>query len=102
MPQFPIYSVLSKTATDDNVFQVTTLDIWMKEADIFVYTNDADCGTVSNQDIWINANDIYTPKGIINVGELYFKNHTGGSNTTVVIAGVRMSDDELRKAGLSV
>jgi len=74
--------------------------MWFRELDIFVYDNDADIGGISNQDIWVLTNDVYTIKGLVNAKEIYFANHTGGSNTQITIAGTQLSDKELKDAGI--
>ena len=100
IPQNPVYVVINTTATDDNVFQVTTLDLWFKELDVFVYDNDCYMGDIGGQDVTIYTNDVYTIKGYVNAGELFFKNLTAGSDTQITIAGVQISDKEKREAGL--
>lgn len=92
--------VITKTATNDNPFQLVNKDCWFRELDIFVYTNDCDIGGISDQDIWVNTNDIYTVKGLVNAKEIYFSNHGAASNTKVVIAGTQASDKELIDAGI--
>jgi len=100
IPNQPVYVVITKTATADTPFQLTYKDIWFKELDIFVYTNDADVGGIGDQDIWVNTNDIYTVKGPVNAKDLYFKNHTAGSNTKIVIAGTQLSNSQLLETGI--
>jgi len=100
MPHKPIYQVFSATAADDNQFNLTTIDVWMKEVDIFVYTNDADVGSLDNQVLTVQANDVYTIRGIVNIREIYFKNTTAGQNCEVALAGVALSDSELSQMGL--
>jgi len=101
MPQNPIFTVFNATAGADTVFQVTTLDLWFKELDIFVYDNDADLGqSTTSQPITIYTNDVYTIKGYVNVGQLYFKNTNAGSNTQITISGVQCSDKEIKENGL--
>ena len=73
----------------------------MKECDIFIYTNDANVGSIDNQSLWVAANDVYTIKGILNIRELFFKNHTAGQNTVVALAGVTLSDYEKKQAGIA-
>jgi hypothetical protein len=101
IPRQPIYTVLTETATDDTPFQVTTIGLWFKELDVFCYANDVNCGTVSGMNVWILANDVYTIKGVVNAADLYFQNHTAGSNAQVVIAGTQLSDQEILDLGLA-
>jgi hypothetical protein len=100
MPSNPVYVVLTKTATADTPFQMVNKDMWFKELDIFIYTNSCDVGGISDQEITVFTNDVYTVKGYVNAKELYFSNTTGGSNTKVVIAGTQASDRELQQAGI--
>ena len=100
IPLNPIYQVFTKTATDDLQFNLTSIDVWMKECDIFIYTNDADVGSIDNQSLVVSANDVYTIRGILNVREIYFKNHTAGQNTVIALAGVTLSDYEKKQAGI--
>jgi hypothetical protein len=92
--------VFSATASADTQFNLTSIDVWMKEVDIFIYTNDADVGNIDNQSLYVAANDVYTIKGIVNIREIYFKNHTAGNNTSVAVAGVTLSDFEKKQAGI--
>jgi len=39
-------------------------------------------------------------KGPVNAKDLYFKNHTAGSNTKIVIAGTQLSNSQLLEAGI--
>ena len=100
MSNYPTYIALTHTATDDLPFQVATVDMWFKEIDIFVTTNNANEGTVASQPVTIFANDIHTLKGIINLKDLYFINTTGGSNCVVSVVGIKMTDNELKTLGL--
>jgi hypothetical protein len=100
MPQNPIYVVFSKTATDDLAFKLVTMDTWLKEVDIFVYTNDAYIGNFENQTLWVAANDVYTIKGIVNLNDIFIKNYGAGNNTVISLAGVALSDYEKRQNGI--
>jgi len=101
IPQTPTFAVISHTATADTPFQLTLTDMWFKELDIFVYTNDADVGGIGVQDITVYANDVYTVKGPVNAKDIYCANATAGSNALVVVAGTQMSDSELQRAGIA-
>jgi len=101
MPATPQFVVISKTATNDNPFQLTYNDMWFKELDIFVYDNDCDIGGMTVQDITVLTNDVYTVKGYVNAKEIYFANSNAGNNAKVVIAGTQASDSELKKDGIN-
>ena len=100
IPQYPTYAVITATASNDNPFQLVLQDMWFKELDVFIYTNDCNVGGINNQEITVFTNDVYTIKGYINAKELYFANTNAGNNTKVVIAGTELSDDEKLKAGI--
>lgn len=100
MPSTPQFMVFTTTAADDNIFNITTLNLWFEEIDIFCYTNPATVGTISTQNILMAANAVYTVKGPVCAKDLIFLNTTPGSNTTIVISGTALSDNQLRARGL--
>lgn len=100
MPSKPQYMVFSSTAVDDNIFNITTLNLWFEEIDVFCYTNPATMGTISTQNILLAPNAVYTVKGPLSAKDFVFLNTTPGSNTTIVIAGTCLSDLQMRQRGL--
>lgn len=100
MPSKPTYLVFSTTATDDNIFTLTSLELWMEEADISIYTNAAYLGTITEQTVSLGANSVKTIKGPVRISDFVFKNANAGQNTTVVIDGTVLSDQQLRARGL--
>jgi len=100
MPQNPLYQVFSYTAAADTPFALTALNIYMKEIDIFVYTNDAYIGDKTDQALSVSAGDVYTIKGPINISDIFIKNKAAGQNTAVSLAGVTLSYNELKEAGI--
>lgn len=100
MPQKPTYLSFSHTATDDNIFNLTTLDLWFREVDIFVYTNAATVGNLTGQEISMAANSVYTVRGPVAIKDFIFKNTNAGSNTKIVVAGTCLSDFEMQQLGL--
>ncbi len=100
MPLNPIYQVFTATATADTQFNLTTIDIWMIECDIFVYTNDAKIGNIDNQELVVYANDVYTIKGPVNIREIFFKNNVAGNNTVIALGGVSLSDYQKKQLGI--
>lgn len=100
MSQLPTYQRFSKTADSDLVFTVVLQSKWFEFADVFVYNEDAYVGDVNGQDISITANDIYILPEPVDISELFFKNKNAGQNTTIIIAGVEMSERRLRELGL--
>jgi len=91
---------ITKTATDDNPFPVVTIDLWYNEVDIFIFTNDAYVGDVTDQDLDISAGDVFTIDSPVNLKELIFKNKTAGFNTKIVLVGVPMTEVQIKKEGI--
>jgi hypothetical protein len=100
MPLNPTYQVFTQTATDDNAFNLVSIDIWVLEVDIQIKTNNAYIGDSNNQTFEVLANDVYTIKGPINIREIYVKNKTAGQNTNVTIAGVSLSEYQKKMQGI--
>lgn len=57
-------------------------------------------GSKTIQPIALSAGTVYTVKGPVNIRDYLFKNTGAGLNTTVTVAGTRLSDRELRGLGL--
>jgi len=92
--------VFTATAADDNPFNLTTLNLWFEELDIFCYTNPATLGTATQQVILLAANAVYTVKGPVCAKDFMFVNTTPGSNTTIVLSGTCLSDQQMNARGL--
>jgi hypothetical protein len=102
IPLFTSYQRKTATATADTPFQLVFKDMWWNFVDIFVYDNAAYVGDVSDQDVLVNAGDIYTIMTPVNVYALFFKNVTASSNTRIVIAGTPMTKKQGQDAGIVV
>ena len=100
-PFKPLYTVVTATAADDNAFNLTTLDIWMEEADVFIYDQDCYIGNQTDQILVFGADEVYTIKGPLNIREIYVKNYNAGQNTRIAIAGTRLSDQQMIARGLA-
>lgn len=100
MPSKPQYMVFSATAADDNAFNISTLELWMEEADVSIYTAAAMMGNTTEQTVSLAANSVKTVKGPVRISDFMFKNTNAGQNTTVVIDGTVLSDRQLRERGL--
>lgn len=100
MPLKPQYMVFSHTATDDNPFNISTLELWMIEADVSIYTAAATMGTTTLQDVALAANSVKTIKGPVRISDFMFKNTNAGQNTKVVIDGTVLSDRQRIQMGL--
>lgn len=95
MVEYPQFVRFTKTATDDNPLKVVTKDIWLYWGDVFILTNSAYMGDVSDQDIPILTNDVYTFLTPVNIYELFFKNYTASANTKIIITGLQMTDKDV-------
>jgi hypothetical protein len=100
MPITPRFFHASVTATNDNSFQVVSIDKWFEFLDVFVFDQNAYMGDVFNQDVTIVANDIYYFPTPVNGKEVYFKNIGAGLNARVVFVGVELSDARKKVLGI--
>lgn len=99
MTQLPSILAFSKTATDDNLFKLTTQDFWCSEANIHILTNNALYGDLNNIEAPVNTTDILSYKNF-NINDLYFKNATAGNNTKIVAVCIRMPDKLKQELGV--
>lgn len=90
---------LAHTATNDLKFHLVDTDFWVSEANIHVVTNNAKYGDFDIQNATITTNDVPFFREF-NLRDIFFKNAGAGSNTTIYIVGIRMT--EKRKAELGV
>jgi len=58
-------------------------------------------GDKTTQVLALSAGTVYTVKGPVNIRDFMFKNTGAGLNTTVSVAGTRLSDLELRRLGIA-
>jgi len=96
---YPSVVTYTHTATDDAAFRLIFTQLWLREANIHVATNNAKYGDLNNQDASITTSDIATFYDF-NLADLYFKNATGGSNTTIYLVGVVMTEGRKRELGI--
>jgi len=87
------------TATDDNKFRLSQNDLWFRDANIHVETNAAKYGDTLQQEIQISTTDILTFQDF-NLSDLFFKNAAAGSNTTITLNGVLMTDGRKKELGV--
>ena len=92
----------SSTATTDAQFNLTYQDLWFARLDIYVSTNPAYIGDISNQAFPVNAGDVYTFDHPVNLTDIYFKNLTAGSNTVIVAYGTLLTKEEGKILGIDV
>lgn len=77
------------TATDDNPFQIDyDTRNYVSSVNVHCYTQDCYYGNFGLQAGIVRANAVVWFDGRIKVSDLWFKNLTPGSNTTVVITGI--------------
>ena len=74
--------------------------MWCSEINVHVATNDAKYGDNNNQDATITTNDVLTFENI-NLKDLFFKNATAGSNTTIYAICIKMLPGEMKRLGVS-
>jgi len=91
MVEYPqTFISISKTASDDNKFNLTGLsDMWFSEINIHITTHNAKYGDYSGQTAVINANDIVSFTNV-NLKDIFFINSSAGSNTVVTAVGSLM------------
>jgi hypothetical protein len=98
----PSFIYLSSTASADTTFKLAITDLWLSFADIFIITNSAYMGTRQDQTTPIYAGDVYSIIVPVNVNDLFFKNLTSGSNTTVIITGVTLTQKKADEYGITL
>ena len=100
----PTFISLTYTATSDGTFQLVYGDLWMAYADIFITTNPAYMGNQAEQNSPLFGGDVYTvPGGVpVNLHDLFFKNYTAGSNTTVNIIGITLTREKAKEWGITL
>jgi len=82
--------LLYHTATDDNKFKLVSEKMLLADVAVSCQSNDAYFGDHNNQLFEMNVGDVYTFDSIVDVDDLFFKNKTAGSNTKIVITGVKV------------
>ena len=92
----------SVTATSDIPFKLVHDDMWFESVDVFFYDNAAFMGDLRDQDVLMNAGDIYYLQHPANLANFFFKNAVAGSNTRVVVAGILLTDIRKRELGIRV
>jgi len=80
----------SITATTDAPFSLSYADVWLREVNIQILSNDALMGDRSGQDFAM-ATGAVASFPYINLADVFIKNAGAGANTTVVVNGVVMT-----------
>lgn len=102
MVSLPILYHSSTTAAADLAFKVTKKATWFESIDIVIYDNDAKLGDLGEQEVLVEAGDVYYLLHPVNLHDYYFINATAGLNTRVVVAGILLSDIRKRELGIPV
>ena len=89
----------SVKATDDNPFRISKSDLWLSNANIHCVTASALYGNAQEQPATVSAGDIVIFDDF-NLADLYFKNASAGSNTTIYVVGITMSKAKMLELGL--
>jgi hypothetical protein len=92
---------LAHTATDDLKFALVYSDMWFREINIHILTNDARYGDTN---ITSSNPSITAGNGIsfqdVNLKDIFFINSAGGSNTTIFAVGVLMTPGRKTELGV--
>ena len=93
MPRKTTVYTKTVTATADTPFQIEPEgteegETILSDVNIHCYTNDAYMGNASAQTAIIRANAVVWFTGTCKVSDLFFKNHTAGSNCVIVVTGL--------------
>ena len=87
------------TATDDLKFSLVHMDVWLSGANIHVMTNSALYGTHDEQIGTITTADVVYFKDF-NMRGLFFRNLVAGSNTTIYVIGIPMTEARKKELGV--
>lgn len=88
---FFFFKSISHTATDDTPFNLIGHDLWFRDINIHVVNNAADYGDLNEQEAEAAAGSVLSFRDV-NLFNIWFKNSTAGSNTTIRAVGVLMSE----------
>ncbi len=81
---------ISYTATADAMFHLIEADLWFRDVNIHITTNNAKYGDRSAQEAEITSGDIVCFEDV-NLADIFFKNAGAGSNTVIRAVGVVMT-----------
>jgi len=86
----------TETAASDAAFSLSFADIWLREANIQILSNDALLGDRNGQDFEMSTGAVATFP-YLNLADTFVKNATAGSNTKVVVNGVVMTPAQVKR-----
>jgi len=102
MTSIPTLYRSTTVAVADATFKVVSRDKWFESIDIFIYDNSAYMGDRRDQDILIQASDLYYLLHPVNLNDFFFKNATATKNTRIVVVGVLLTDIRKQQLGIPV
>ncbi len=79
-----------KTATDDNKFTLATEPMVLSDVMVLCSSNDCQFGDSLNQEFDMDVGDVFTFDNPVDIEDIFFINKTAGSNTKIIITGVRV------------
>lgn len=83
----------------DLQFRLIQQDLWLREANIHIKTNDCKYGNVTEQPATATADDILVFEDF-NLADLYFINATATSDTLIYLVGITMSKRRMEDLGI--
>ena len=102
MTSVPLFYRNTIIATADATFKLVSRDKWFESVDIFIYDNSAYMGDRRDQDVLIQASDLYYSLHPVNINDFFFKNVTAGENTRIVVVGFLLTDIRKQQLGIPV
>jgi len=95
----PSTTTFKHTATSDAKFNLVFQDVWIRDANIHVITQDAKYGDFDTQDAILTTADVASFQDF-NLKDLFFKNKTPGSNTTIQVVAIVMTEARQKALGV--
>lgn len=89
IPSYSSFIQLVKTATSDTKFTLATEPMILHDVMVGCFTNDCKFGDSLKQEFEMNVGDVFTFTHPVDIEDLFFINNTAGSNTKIVIVGVK-------------
>ena len=93
------FIAISKTATSDAAFTLTSAAMWFREINIHISTNAAKYGDLHTQDAQISAGDVISFQDV-DLNAIWFKNAGAAANTVIYAAGVLMTPKRKKELGV--
>lgn len=87
------------TAVNDLAFKLTIKDLWIKDGNFHIATQNANYGDRNTQAVTVTTAQVLSFESF-NLNDIFFRNATGGLNTTVYFIGILMTEGEKEAKGL--